>query len=180
MNDTSEGATYGQGHRRGAGCIGDRVLPISVDLDLAQQVAGQPMSATAPLPHDEWPLRGVPLRCLACRRWMVPARWVDEAGTRVYSCGPGCRQRDLIAEEIEDHLLLGALIRGAKVVYRCGDADPPITAEELDRWRATDVFDRRAVLAAAFVWVDLTPDGRAWPVWRRDGARASELAGATR
>ena len=102
-------------------------------------------------PYDEWPLRAL-LRCLACRRWMIPIRWADQAGTRADSCGSRCSQRDLVAAEIEDHLALAALVRGAVVAIRCDGARPPVTAEEWDRWRATDVFDRRAVMLAAFVW----------------------------
>ena len=150
-----------------------------VHLDLAEPVAEQPWPATPMLPPDEWVLRGM-LRCLACRRWLVAVRWVDQAGTRAYSCGPDCVQRDLVASEVEDHLLLGALIRGAVVATRYSGARPPVTAEELDRWRATDVFDRRAVMLTAFVRVDVTARGELRPVWRHAQQRLSTLAGPAR
>ncbi|MGH3735008.1 MAG: hypothetical protein ACRDT6_05230 [Micromonosporaceae bacterium] len=105
---------------------------------------------------------------------------MDPAGTRAYSCGPRCPQRDLVAAEVEDHLALGALVRGAVVATRRADAQPPVTAQEWDRWRATDVFDRRAVMLTAVKWVDVTTLGELRPVWRHDPARTPALAGATR
>ncbi|MQA25813.1 MAG: hypothetical protein GEU94_10105 [Micromonosporaceae bacterium] len=135
----------------------------------------QPASPAASLTDDEWLLRGM-LRCLACQRPMIPARWVDQDGTRVYSCGPACPQRDLVAAEIEDHLFLGALIRDAMVATRCSDADPPVSPDELDRWRATDAYNRRAVLETAFAWVEITATGQARPEWQHDLRQPSVAA----
>ncbi len=126
---------------------------------------------------DEWSLRAI-LRCLACSRWMVAVRWVDRVGTRAYSCGPQCAQCDLVADEVEDEVALGALIRGAVVATGCASAGPSVTAEETDRWRASDVFDRRSVMLAAYVWVDVTASGELRPVWRHDLARTPVLPGA--
>ena len=115
-------------------------------------------------PTDAWLLRGL-LWCLACSRRMLAACLVDGGG-RVYSCGPGCRQPDLPAAEIENHLALGAMIRAAVATVECTWVGPAVTAEEMRRWQQTDFGDRRAVLLAAYTRINVTAYGAIRPVWR--------------
>lgn len=89
-----------------------------------------------------------------------------DAGARMYSCGPGCPQPDLPAERVESDLLLCALIRGAVAATDCAFVGPAVTGEEMMRWERCDARDRRAIVRAAYLRVDVTEYGRLWPVWR--------------
>ncbi|MQA24743.1 MAG: hypothetical protein GEU94_04580 [Micromonosporaceae bacterium] len=120
--------------------------------------------AVTPAP-DEFPLRGL-LLCRACRRWMIPIRYVNPEWTRAYSCGANCGQPDLIAEAVEDHLLLGALVRGIVTTLDRGWVGPAVTPDEMSRWRQADPSDKRAAMCSAYMRVEVTAAGELRPVWR--------------
>lgn len=116
-------------------------------------------------PYDEWLARGL-LLCLRCRRWMIPIRLVDVDGGRAYSCGPRCDQPCLPAAQVESHLLLGGLIRGAVARTDCARTGPAVDADELRRWQESDPSSRRAVMLAAYTRVEVIASGALRPVWR--------------
>jgi hypothetical protein len=106
------------------------------------------------------------VRCRRCWRLMVPAREINWLGSRVYSCGPACPQPDLPAERLETDMLLAALIRGAVAATDCAFVGPAVTGAEMLRWERCDPSDRRTMLCAAYLWIDVTEQGQVWPVWR--------------
>lgn len=138
--------------------------------------AAVPVMPRSHAPCAEYILDGGFLLCLMCRRWMEPAPRAD--GTRAYWCGPPCGQRDLSAGPLESRLELSALTRAvatlhpdlARVRYR-GDAPAPGSwadedgdparpdAEEVRRWEACDLSDRRALVRAAYVRAEVDASG---------------------
>lgn len=126
------------------------------------------------------------LWCLLCRRWLRPAPQVD--GTRVYSCGPPCSQPALAAEPVELDLVLGAVTRAVTALHpelarvQHGDAafahwsaaeQPQADAAEVRRWQMCDLSDRRAMLRAAYLRVEVNAQGQLRPVWRHRPGAAS-------
>ncbi len=132
--------------------------------------------------RDPWLLRGW-LVCDVCGRVMSPARDVS-GNQRVYSCGPECAQVDLPANEVEADMLLGALVRGVTTLHRdlarvtpaTDDASsragkrPPVDADALERWQRCELTERTAVLAAAYVSIRVTVEGKVRPVWQHNAS----------
>lgn len=127
-------------------------------------------------PDAEYILDGGFVLCLMCKRQMEPAPRAD--GTRAYWCGPPCRQRDLVAGPLESRLELAALTRAittlrpdlarvrhldyAPVPGSWADADGEPSepdAQEVRRWQACELSDRRALLRTAYVRAEVDAKG---------------------
>lgn len=131
---------------------------------------------------NPWLLRGW-LVCDVCGRVMTPAL-NTAADLRVYSCGPVCPQVDLPATDVEQDMLLGALVRAVTtlhrdlaraapepggMVWRTGER-PPVDADALARWQQCELTERTTVLAAAYVSIRVTAAGKVRPVWQRNAS----------
>ena len=135
---------------------------------------------------------------------MQPATRMD--GCRYYSCGLTCEQPDQPAIQLEQDLLLRALVRAHQALFGVGrqivdrsqvDAarlDPLLTGstpqqpgqlvvarDELRRWQYCDITDRRAVFLTAFTRVVIDTEGIVQPAWRHEQEAIAhrELAQAT-
>ena len=130
--------------------------------------------------------------CLRCNGQMQPATRLD--GSRYYSCGVSCEQPDQPAIQLEQDLLLRALVRAHHALFGVGRQaiDYPkaaaarpspaatsaapwqqpgqlvVTRAELRRWQYCDITDRRAVLRVAFVCVTIDAQGAVRVVWRHE------------
>ena len=127
------------------------------------------------------------LLCLMCQRWMQPTPRAD--GQRAYGCGSACRQRDLSAAQLESRLELAALIRavttlcpdlahigpsnaaGTATMADLGGGDKsPADAEELRRWRACNLADRRALVRTGYLRAEVDAQGLVHLIPRGHGA----------
>ncbi|MQA24898.1 MAG: hypothetical protein GEU94_05380 [Micromonosporaceae bacterium] len=142
-------------------------------------------------PRDnEYLLAGL-LRHSVCGRTMSPA--VGPGGSRIYARLTGC-PRVVVAAPLERSLLLRALVRAQVALYGIGRPSPILLAglapgaqepgdggevspEETRRWQQCAPLNRRGMLRAAFVRVDLDEYGRARPVWRHRGGDAAPGGG---
>ncbi|MQA25897.1 MAG: hypothetical protein GEU94_10555 [Micromonosporaceae bacterium] len=138
---------------------------------------------------DEYLLTGL-LRHTVCDRNMSPA--IGSGGSRIYVCRTGC-PRVVVAAPLERTLLLRALIRAHMALYGIGRPGPiliaglpgvreagdgtEVSAEETRRWQGCPPLDRRGMLRAAFVRIDIDEYGKPRPVWRH---RAEGSAGEGR
>jgi hypothetical protein len=122
-------------------------------------------------PDAEYTLEGL-LVCLLCGDGMQPAPRVD--GTRAYCCGPGCTRSELDAPPAESSAELHALVRatvslcpdlgGANAIDHERSADAG--TEERRRFEQCNLSDRRALVRAAFVRIEVGADGVVRPVRR--------------
>ncbi|MQA25516.1 MAG: hypothetical protein GEU94_08595 [Micromonosporaceae bacterium] len=117
----------------------------------------------------------------------------DVDGTRAYSCGYACSQSDIAAVELEQDLLLKALVRAYTALHGVGrrvasDQAAPqpwrlsgklsVSASEMRRWQQCNPGNRRAMLRTAFVRVVVDVEG-VEPCWRHeaDSGRVSSRNG---
>lgn len=120
------------------------------------------------------------LWCGKCQRQMIPVSDVD--GTRAYSCGYACPQANIAAVELEQDLLLRALVRAYTALHGVGrraDSNETVSqpwrlggrltvsASEMRRWQQCNPANRRAMLRTAFYRVIVAAEG-VEPCWRHE------------
>ncbi|MGH3661260.1 MAG: hypothetical protein ACRDT8_08820 [Micromonosporaceae bacterium] len=145
--------------------------------------AAVPVTPRWHAPDAEYILDGKFLLCLMCRRWMQPAPRVD--GSRAYSCGPPCPRSDVDAAPLESRTELAAMVRAVTILRpdltRVRDAGADLAAcsracqpepalEEVRRWERCDLSDRRALVRAAWVRLEVDERGKVRSVWREVGS----------
>lgn len=108
------------------------------------------------------------------------------APRRAYWCGPPCGQRVLLAAPLESRLELAALTRAittlcpdlarvqhlgvVSVADLVGGTEPQPDVDELRRWEACDLSDRRAMVRTGYVRAGVDADGAVHLVRRRGEA----------
>ncbi|MGH3750087.1 MAG: hypothetical protein ACRDT8_22125 [Micromonosporaceae bacterium] len=105
------------------------------------------------------------LRCQRCQSYRHPAPSVD--GRRFYACAPGsCTQPPTGADWVEQHAILAAIVHMDGVLRHGTAWRTRTTPEERTRWARVDASNKRCLVTAAFVSVEITTAGEIRFVWR--------------